>query len=295
MVVSQTNEPVAQPLPSSHAQISATWWRCSAGPQDGARTELHRQHSLSFVTRGSFGCRCRGRHVELAGGALFVGHPGDEYRCTHEHHGGGDECLSFTFDAEVVEQIGADRAAWQCVALPPLPALAPLGELARATADGRTALALDEIGMWLATRVVSLHRDGGAAPATREPSARDRRRALRAAEWIEAHCSAPLDLDRVAAELGSSRYHFLRLFTRVVGATPHQYLIRCRLRLAARLLAEESQPITEVAFDCGFGDLSNFVRTFRRAAGMSPRDFRRTALTPRRRSRSSAGSAATPR
>ena len=46
---------------------------------------------------------------------------------------------------------------------------------------------------------------------------------------------------------------------------------------AARLLAEDTRSITDVAIDVGFNDLSNFVRTFRRAAGVSPRAFRRTA------------------
>lgn len=55
--------------------------------------------------------------------------------------------------------------------------------------------------------------------------------------------------------------------------TPHQYLVRSRLRHAARLLAEPELPVTEI----GFGDLSNFVRTFHRAAGLSPRRFRELA------------------
>jgi AraC-like DNA-binding protein len=64
--------------------------------------------------------------------------------------------------------------------------------------------------------------------------------------------------------------------------SPHQYLVSSRLRRAARLLAEDTRAITDVAFDVGFGDLSNFVRTFRRAAGASPREFRRKARGDRK-------------
>lgn len=60
----------------------------------------------------------------------------------------------------------------------------------------------------------------------------------------------------------------------VLGVTPHQYLLRCRLRRAAGLLADAERPVTEVAYEAGFADLSNFVRSFRRAAGVSPRAFR---------------------
>jgi AraC family transcriptional regulator len=54
------------------------------------------------------------------------------------------------------------------------------------------------------------------------------------------------------------------------------------LRRAARLLAEGAGSISDVAFDVGFGDLSNFVRTFRRAAGVSPRRFREAAGAKRK-------------
>jgi AraC-like DNA-binding protein len=58
--------------------------------------------------------------------------------------------------------------------------------------------------------------------------------------------------------------------------------VRARLRRAARLLAEDDRAITDVAYDVGFGDLSNFVRTFHRAAGVSPRRFREAAQGRRR-------------
>ena len=103
---------------------------------------------------------------------------------------------------------------------------------------------------------------------------RHRRRAVRAALWIDAHSHTPIELERAAAEAGCSRFHFLRTFTRVFGLTPHQYLIRRRLGHAAWLLAHETMPVTEVALEAGFGDLSNFVRTFGRAAGMSPLHYR---------------------
>ena len=68
----------------------------------------------------------------------------------------------------------------------------------------------------------------------------------------------------------------------MLGVTPHQYLVRSRLRHAARLLADDARSITDVAFDVGFGDLSNFVRTFHRAAGVSPRRFRQAAKGDRK-------------
>jgi AraC-like DNA-binding protein len=105
---------------------------------------------------------------------------------------------------------------------------------------------------------------------------------VEAALWIDANAPEPICLDSIAAKAGLSPFHFLRLFAKVLGVTPHQYLVRARLRHAARLLADHARSITDVAFDVGFGDLSNFVRTFHRAAGVSPRKFRQAARADRK-------------
>jgi AraC-like DNA-binding protein len=70
---------------------------------------------------------------------------------------------------------------------------------------------------------------------------------------------------------------FLRTFKRVTGVTPHQWVLRARLREAARRLAETRAPVTEIALDVGFEDLSNFTRTFRAEFGASPREYRQAA------------------
>ena len=67
-----------------------------------------------------------------------------------------------------------------------------------------------------------------------------------------------------------------------LGVTPHQYLVRRRLCVAAQRLADQDRPVTDIAFEAGFGDLSNFVRSFHRAAGVSPQGFRRAARGDRK-------------
>src|SRR5690349_285703 len=92
-------------------------YRCDAGPHDAPYVERHGAHSVSYVRRGSFGLASRGRRFELVAGALLVGHPGDEYLCTHEHHECGDECLSFHFAPALIDTIGDDPRAWRAGAL----------------------------------------------------------------------------------------------------------------------------------------------------------------------------------
>ena len=255
--------------------VSAIDYRCDTGPTDAPFVELHSGFSISYVRTGSFGYRVRGDAYELVAGSVLVGHPGDEFVCTHDHHDGGDECLSFQLAPELVDSISERTDLWHIGSLPPLPEMMVLGELAQAAADGASDMSLEEAGLWIATRFVALASGHVQRPLT--VRAHDRRRAIDAALWIDAHAHEALNLDQLATAAGLSPFHFLRLFAAVLGVTPHQYVVRSRLRHAARMLAEGTASITDVAFDVGFGDLSNFVRTFRRAAGMSPRRFRRAA------------------
>ncbi len=255
--------------------IAVTDYRCGAGPGDAPFVERHDAYSLSYVRSGSFGYRTRGQSFELVAGAFLVGRPGDEYMCTHEHHAWGDECLSFRIAPAVVDTLGGGANAWRVGAVKPLPELMVLGELAQAAAGADSDLGVDEVGLAIVARFVAMV--SGAAPSPQAVSPRDRSRAVAAALWIDTHADAALDLSAAAHEVGLSAFHFLRVFARVLGVTPHQYLLRARLRRAARLLADDARPITGIAYDVGFGDLSNFVRTFRRAAGVSPRGFRKMA------------------
>jgi AraC-like DNA-binding protein len=253
--------------------------RCDSGPHVAPFVERHTRHSLSYVRRGSFGYRARGRAHELVAGSLLIGHDGDEYTCTHEHVV-GDECLSFQLAPEVVDTIGVRGELWRAGAVPPLPEIMVVGELAGAAASGRSEVGLDEVGLALAARFAAAA--GGRERRPPRATPRDRRRAVETAVWMDAHAHEPIDLERAAAGAGLSPYHFLRLFAAVLGVTPHQYLVRARLRRAARLLAEDDRAITDIALEVGFGDLSNFVRTFHRAAGLSPRRFRQAARGDRK-------------
>ncbi len=254
--------------------MTVSEFRCDAGPDETPFAECRTGHSIAYVRSGSFGCHCRAGFFELVAGSMLVGAPGEEYTCTHEHVS-GDVCLSFFLGEDFVDSLGGRREAWQVGATPPLPELMVIGELAQTAADGNSDLGLDEIGQILAGRFVEIVSGKARKPVT--PTARDRRRAVEAALWIDDNSQAELDLEQAAKQAGLSPFHFLRLFSRVLGVTPHQYLVRSRLRHAARRLVDEDIAVTEIAYDVGFGDLSNFVRTFHRAAGVSPTRFRQAS------------------
>lgn len=91
---------------------------------------------------------------------------------------------------------------------------------------------------------------------------------------IEAHPESDLTLVRLATKAGLSPFHFLRTFECVTGTTPHQYMLRVRLRAAAVRLATGKTKIVDVAFESGFGDVSNFNRAFRAEFGVNPTTYR---------------------
>ncbi|HTW69907.1 MAG TPA: AraC family transcriptional regulator [Acetobacteraceae bacterium] len=257
--------------------ITAVDYRCNRGPHDAPYPEQHDSFLVAYVRRGSFGYRCRSHAHELIAGSVLLGRPGDEYICTHDH-ACGDECLVFSFAPDVAETI-AGAAFWQAGCVPPAATPIVFGELAQAAATG-AEIGLDEAGLWFAASCAGAI--AGQPPARIDASPRDRHRMVETALWLEAQAHEPICLETAAGTAGLSPFHFLRLFSAVLGVTPHQYLLRARLRRAARLLAGDTRSITDIAFDSGFADLSNFIRTFHRAAGMSPRRFRQTARGKRK-------------
>ena len=103
------------------------------------------------------------------------------------------------------------------------------------------------------------------------------RRIQRAIALMEANFRSNVTLEQVARAAYLSAFHFHRLFRRVMGLTPHQYLLRCRLHHAQQLLtvAGEKHSLADVAMESGFADQAHFSRHFRRAYGVSPLGFQR--------------------
>jgi AraC family transcriptional regulator len=98
-----------------------------------------------------------------------------------------------------------------------------------------------------------------------------------AVSYIEANFHSRITLPEIAGVAHLSPFHFSRLFNRMVGLSPHEYLLQCRLRFAERLLSllPPDYSIANVAIESGFADQAHFSRHFRRAFGKSPQAYRR--------------------
>lgn len=244
---------------------------CDAGPHDRPYEEQHNDACIALVTRGTFEYRTVSGSAMLAPGALLLGKHRDCFECRHEH-AVGDRCLAFHYAPALFENIAAANDGFTRPVLPAgviAPAL--LAEAEAESVHGDVG-AMEDVAVRLVTAVVAA--DDSGTRRTREPSAREIKRATDAVRWIEANANAPLPLSMLAGRVGMSVYHFLRCFRSVTGLTPHQYVLRLRLHRAALRLRASRDSITEIALDNGFGDLSTFNHRFRRVMGMTPSAYR---------------------
>jgi AraC-like DNA-binding protein len=98
----------------------------------------------------------------------------------------------------------------------------------------------------------------------------------RARDVADRNYAEPLDLARLAAAAGVSKYHFLRCFAAEYGETPMQYVGRRRIERATDLLRATNLTVTEVCHLIGYSSLGSFSKRFTELVGMSPSEYQRT-------------------
>ena len=250
---------------------------CTSGPQDRPLEEQHDDMFISLVVAGSFQYRAAAGYDVLTPGSLMLGNAGQPFECRHDH-GAGDRCLSFGYAPEYFERLAAAAGAGEnghrflVVRVPPLRALTPLVARACAALVAAGDMGWEELSLLVAAHAVQLTRGARPDPPTMPPRAEAGVAA--AVRTIERQPDGRLTLARLAEEAGLSPFHFLRAFERVTGVTPHQYVLRTRLRNAALRLSEGPAKVVDVALDSGFADVSNFNRAFRGEFGVSPSGYR---------------------
>lgn len=92
-----------------------------------------------------------------------------------------------------------------------------------------------------------------------------------------ANPAEPLPLPQLAAHVGYSQWHFLRVFEKMTGMTPHAFQLLCRLRLLRNLLRTDTAAV-DAAVSAGFADQSHMHKVFRRHHGMTPGAFKKASV-----------------
>nr|AYM52994.1 transcriptional regulator AraC family [Myxococcus fulvus] len=254
--------------------------------QEGAGSPMfggeHPRVRVSVVLSGAFHVRGREGDAVVGPGSLVLGNRAAPYEYRHVDDG-GDRSLVFDCSEELLEELlrslglrARVERPFERICVPASVGSAEAAVLALRALEGGGAEALREAAVAVVETALARGRDtGGGLPRVSEPQARRIARTLR---YIETHGAEDCSLETLAHVAGLASFHFLRVFRAMTGQTPRQVVIATRLRLAATSLRVTHAPVTEVALEAGFGDLSHFTTSFTRAFGLSPRAYRSRAL-----------------
>jgi AraC family transcriptional regulator len=106
-------------------------------------------------------------------------------------------------------------------------------------------------------------------------------------DYIDSRITGPVPVADLCALIDRSEAHFSRSFKRTFGESPHAFVIRRRLELAARYMLQTDAPLSDIALQCGFTDQAHLCKHFRQSTGRTPAAWRRA-----RRTQDSGGSVA---
>jgi len=120
------------------------------------------------------------------------------------------------------------------------------------------------------TALIMRHAD---APPALCSAGREHTAVKRAKEFIEVYCNENISLAQLANVACLSPFHFIRVFCRETGLTPHAYLNQARVRRAKSLIAAGGA-IAAAAYETGFADQSHLTKQFKRILGITPGQYR---------------------
>ena len=96
-----------------------------------------------------------------------------------------------------------------------------------------------------------------------------------ALEYIAEHFQEPITVKQLADSVHLSESYFMHQFQKQVGFRAVEYLSHYRINQACKELLSTKKSVLEIAFDCGFRNLSNFNRQFRKITGNAPTEYRK--------------------
>jgi len=94
-------------------------------------------------------------------------------------------------------------------------------------------------------------------------------------DYIDSHITGPLHVADLCALIHRSEAHFSRAFKRTFGESPHSFVVRRRVELAAQYMLATNAALSDIALRCGFADQAHLCKQFRQAAGQTPAAWRR--------------------
>lgn len=254
---------------------------------DTARPVASAQDTLFVWKTGASpaSVRCRGHplHYERADGVIDLMAADEEAFIAHDRPEAPGEALLVAIPRHACEALGADttgvaRFASRFGFVDPL-----IYETARALerqcleGEPLGRLFTESISTALVSYIVGKYAE---RPRRSEPMRRSRCGGFSAAQqarllrFIDEHLADNLALDDMAQCVNYSATHFLRIFNKTFGTSPHQFVVQARIERAKWLMRGDRHSLSDVATACGFTDQSHFTATFARRTGCTPGRWR---------------------
>jgi AraC family transcriptional regulator len=167
--------------------------------------------------------------------------------------------------------------AWpEAVADPVVLQLSSALAAAERSDDDFAVLYADALRLAVVARIESLRERAAPAPGGRSaPSGLVKWRLKRVTDFVEAELHRPVTLADMAAAAGLSRMHFAAQFRAATGLRAHEYLLKCRIERAQKLLQQTREPLAQIALIVGFQTQAHFTTVFGRFVGDTPHRWRR--------------------
>jgi AraC family transcriptional regulator len=234
------------------------------------QAETSKNVAVAFVERGRFSLRQEKALWTFQPGDVLISSPGLHRRYHHFEECPDDVCLSLAFAPETVEDaLGKLRRPSHAPRIAHVPATFFAHRMIESALRSNDKLWIEELAFHSLLALAP-----GAWDRPRDPSVSTAhtRRIRSAIELMAASLAEPCSLTSIARQVGMSPFHFCRTFSGLVGLSPHQYLLRLRLRRSAKMLRRGAS-VTDAALSNGFENLSHFTRSFQRRFAVKPSEY----------------------
>lgn len=220
-------------------------------PGVGGMTPAGKTDRLRFTSKTSTHVATIGIHIPQ----FFLAAAADEYRR-----------IGTRFRDEPLNELGfRDSLVYQTAI-----------SLDEAAQDGAPNLYAESAAQFLATYLLSQHkRIVETINETRTAGIISDRRLARVLEFMAAHFAQDLKLAELSKEAGISRFHFVHLFKKKFGITPHRHLIKLRMDAAARLLTDTDLGSKEISIRCGYQNTAYLLPAFQKHFGQTMTEYRK--------------------
>jgi AraC-like DNA-binding protein len=235
----------------------------------------HDTYALGVTLGGIQTFQYRGESRYSTPGSIIIIHP-DE---VHDGGAGTEATLRYRMmylqPERLIAALGDNGAALPFIAAPVVGDVALRQAIGEAVVDldcGIDELALDDILTRIAEGLCR-HAGVGGKPAGRSA----KRAVFEATDYLRANLDRPVGSQELETISGHDRFTLARQFRRVLGTSPHRYLLMRRLEQARRMIAT-GHSLAGAALDTGFADQAHFTRHFKRAYGVTPGRWATLAL-----------------